>query len=202
MGILATQELGERKVMLFGDGRPDHFNVVSRAMRGGVQHWRYPLKVEDGVLAPRDLVEEMRQQRGGQAGIELACLHFRCTDPQGAQTSPRKRRQRPGDGIEGTQVLRRDEFVLIWKQRRPMPWANFAVVLADERKRKRSFHFAWNGERFNQTQDIERLENDEPAVFEQVEQFLADNISRFHRPFRQRWWDVHGENHGEEMNDE
>lgn len=52
---------------------------------------------------------------------------------------------------------------------RPKPWASLVVFIHDTTKRKRSYHIAWNGERFNDTREVELLYERELAIYEDLE---------------------------------
>lgn len=106
--------------------------------------------------------------------------------------SPVRRRAGAKDGKKkpassGRVVFEGDGFTLTWKNDKPMPWANFVVFLTDPGKRKRSFHFAWNGERFNSGGGAEDLELREWEIFEKVYEFLKHHTWKFNRaPKRKR----------------
>lgn len=86
----------------------------------------------------------------------------------------------------GPVALRGAGFVLVRKTTKPMPWANFVVFLTDPEKRKRSFHIAWNGERFNTGPEIDALSAREPEVYLKVTTFLEACGGRYVREVRRR----------------
>lgn len=47
-------------------------------------------------------------------------------------------------------------------------WANLVVFLHDTRRAKRSFHVAWNGERFNDTPESALLSEREPGLHDDL----------------------------------
>lgn len=55
---------------------------------------------------------------------------------------------------------------------RPKKWASLVVFLHDASKRKRSFHVAWNGRRFNDTPEVERMLECEPDLYQAVRRRL------------------------------
>lgn len=107
--------------------------------------------------------------------------------------TPKPKAQPPG-----AVALRRPGFLLIRKSDRPKPWANFVVFLPDEAKRKRSFHVAWNGARFNSHAEVEALQEREPEIFEAVEGFLRENGERYVRPHRSKRRRPEDPGHGSE----
>lgn len=122
------------------------------------------------------------------AGINLETIVSEAVDntrrPVRRRAGAKDEKAKPA--TKGTIVLKGDGFTMTWKNTRPMPWANFVVFLTDPGKRKRSFHFAWNGERFNTGGGGEDLEIREFRIYEKVREFLEHNITRFCRPMRSR----------------
>ena len=74
----------------------------------------------------------------------------------------------------------------------PQRWANFLVLIADERMRKRRYHLAWDGERLAETVELAMIDERHPGLSRKVEAFLADqpferfNTRRKKKP-RKQW---------------
>lgn len=80
-----------------------------------------------------------------------------------------------------------DEYTVYWKGRarprrrgalkpsrpRPKKWASLVVFLHDVTKRKRSYHVAWNGQRFNDTPDAFALQARERPIYRAVKASLS-----------------------------
>ena len=69
-------------------------------------------------------------------------------------------------------------------------WASLIVFLHDPVKRKRSFHVAWNGHRFNDTPEAELLRDREWAIYRDLKQLLPDFNERLIKPSRRQDEDV------------
>ena len=98
---------------------------------------------------------------------------------------------KPKPAPKGRPVLKLPEASMYAVKKTPQRWANFLVLIADERMRKRRYHLAWDGERLAETVELAMIDERHPGLSRKVEAFLAAqpferfNTRRKKKPRRQ-----------------